>query len=978
MSDTECAMRIRRQYLDRLQRSDGLRAEVLHRIAADIAVQCGVSRLKAHRLAWGWTVVQAVDAFHRMCRRENVKPRGLTTRSWMDWEAGARPNWDYQDLVSRLFRASAVQLGWAADYSPARPAASRGTLAASGAVAALSGPQPARQYAVQDGTRRRALLHLPPDIRDFTGRAEQAGQVTRLITGALSSAQTALPIVCLSGQGGTGKTTLAIHVAHAIGGDFPDGQLYTNLRGADASAQHPADVLAGFLRDLGVDGADIPEGTDERARMYRAQLAGQRILVVLDDAADEAQVRPLLPGEPGCAVLVTSRSGLAALAGAQSVSLGALPPDQAAELLTAITGDSRAAAEAEAVAEIARLCGCLPLALRIAGARLVSRPAWTISWFASRLADESRRLDLLRAGDLEVRASFALSYDSRDKAEQLAFRMLGLLAADFPAWSLAAVLGKEPDEAEMLLEQLADAALVDIAGVDATGLIRYRLHDLLRDFARERLHQTESPDAVRDYLARLADQYTGAARLAAALVHPGTQARLAPAPPRQLIAGDVVRGDPWGWLAAERTSLLALVEQAHAAHLWDRAWQLAETLPAMFDWRADWRSWEHTHQLALDAARRHADMTAQARILRSLGALYRELGRYDEAVTLLSQAAGIFGGHGDQPQWAAAMRSLGDTYRYQGRLTEAIETFAAALTVFRQDNDARSVAGALNGMADAYRGLSRWAESGTAFRDCIAIYQDLGDRLEEARAKIRYALVFRDQHLSRQATPLITEGLEAVRQLGDRRWEARALRQLAIVARNDGDTDTAIATLAECLSIFSELEDRRGLAVTLRNRGDAHRLAGHFAGADSDLAGALETFQAIGDHRWTARTRTSIAGLCRIRQQWTAARRHLDAALATFRDIGDRPAEARALRELGMLLRDQGQLPGAGQALDASRAIFSELGDALWTARVLAGKAALESLRGTDPVPLARQAEQICRQNGITTAEDIASALREW
>ena len=970
MSDATCAERIRRRYADQLQSADGQRAVVLRRIAAEVAEQCGVTRLKAHRLARGWTVTQAVEAFHSMCRREAIKPRGLTARSWMDWEAGGRPSWDYQDLVSKLLQESAVELGWAADYSAAEGAPQRRALA----VAAVSARAAAPVISSDSGAdARRRLLHLPPDIRDFTGRGDQVAQVCRLITGTALSDQTAPPIVCLSGQGGTGKTALAVHVAHRVGGDFPDGQLYTSLRRADSSPLDPAEVLAGFLRELGIDGADIPEGIDERARMYRAQLAGSRILVVLDDASDEAQVRPLLPGSAGCAVLVTSRPQLAALAGAHSVPLGTLPPDQAAEVLTAIIGADRAAAEPEATAKIALLCGYLPLALRIAGARLVSRPAWTISWFAAKL--ESRRLDLLKSGDLEVRASFALSYDSRDEAEQRAFRMAGLLASDFPAWTLAAVLGTDPDEAERLLEQLADAALADIAGVDATGLIRYRLHDLLRDFAKELLRASGDTGSPRDRLAVLASEYTGAAELAAVLVHPGTPA--GPVQERQLIAGDVVRGDPWGWLIAERATLVELVGQAHAASLWDHAWQLAETLPALFDWRADWRSWERTHQLALDAARRSADMTAQARILRSLGALYRELGRYDEAAALLTQAASIFADHGEQRHRAAAMRNLGDTYRYQGRLSDALSMFTSAIAVFREEGDIRSVAGALNGMADAYRGLSRWDESGRTFRDCIAIYQDIGDQLEEARAKVRYALVFRDQHLIQQALSLIAEGLETARRLGDRRWEARATRQMALVQRNDGDTGSALIELAHCLDILSELEDRRGQAIAMRNRGDTHRLAGNLEGADADLTASLGIFQAIGDRRWEARTRASIGGLLRLRQQWSESRRSLETALETFRAIADQPGEARALREIGLLLRDQGDLEGSGRALDASQAIFCAQLDVLWEARVMASKSVLVGLRGGDREPLAKQAAAACRQRGIPE-ESIAGALREW
>jgi tetratricopeptide (TPR) repeat protein len=977
VSDNDCAGRIRYQYLSQLGDSADLPVELRHRMAMDIAEHCGHTLLKAHRLAWGWTVAQAVEAFHRMCRRERIKPRGLVARSWMDWEAGSRPNWDYQDLLSRLFRTSPVRLGWAADYTPAEPPVAQRILARSAATPVAGGTLGVRELIASHDRNGRALLHLPPDIRDFTGRADQVGEITRLIAAAAASSGTALPIVCLSGQPGIGKTTLAIHVAHLSGGVFPDGQLYTNLRGADSRGQEPAEVLAGFLRELGVGGTDIPEGLDERARMYRAQLAGRRMLVVLDNAADEGQVRPLLPGSAGCAVLVTSTSRLATLAGAAAVPLDLMPPGQATELLIAIISEDRAAAEPEAVGDIARLCGYLPLALRIAGARLVSRPSWKISWFATRLADESRRLDLLKAGDLEVRASFGLSYHGRDEAEQFAFRMLGLLAADFPAWNLAALIQTDTDEAEQLLEQLVDAVLADIAGVDATGLIRYRQHDLLRAFARECLVDAE-PQGVRDEsLTRLADQYIGAAKLASALVHPGTP-DLAGASARQLLMEEVVRGDPWGWFMAERASLVRLVEQAHAARLWDRAWQLAGLLPVMFDWRADWRSWEYTHQLALDAARQAANAEAEAGIMRSLGALYRELGRYDEAVAMLTQAATIFESRSDRHQWAAAMRNLGDTFRYQGRLAEALETFSAALTTFRSASDTRSVAAVLNGMADAHRGLSQWDQASSAFQASIGIYHHLADRLEEARATIRYALVFRDQYLSEQAVPLLEEGLRAVRELGDRRWEARAIRQLAIVHRNDGDADTAIAMLAECLSIFGELEDRRGMAVVFRNRGDARRLAGHLDEAGSDLSNALEAFQAIGDRRWTARTHLSIAGLARLRRDWTAARQHLDAALATFRDISDRPAEARALRELGMLLRDRGDLDGSATALSASQAIFEALGDALWTARVTASRASLDEMRGADPAPMMSQARALCHRSGITSEEKIAGALREW
>jgi hypothetical protein len=493
--DTGCAERVRRRHLERIPDGDELRAEVLHGIATEIARQCGHSLFKSYRLAWGWSVTEAVEAFHTMCRRDKLKPRGLVARSWLEWEAGGRPSWDYQDLLSRLFRANPVQLGWAVDYTTPVPQDQRPNVSAQiGAEVRVphhmyssAEPDIVLPSARQPASGWRALLHLPADINDFTGRYEQADKVSRLVTAEGGRSHTAVPITVISGKPGIGKTALALHVAHKVSDQFPDGQMYANLRGAEADAQDPAEVLAGFLRELGVDGSDIPERVDDRARMYRARLADRRVLVVLDNAVDEAQVRPLLPGAAGCAVLVTSRSRMAALAGSHSVPLDVMPADQSAELLATIIGRERAEAEPAAVAEITRLCGFLPLAIRIAGARLKSRPAWRISWFAERLRDESRRLDLLKAGDLEVRASFALSYQGQNADAQRAFRFAGIMTSDFPAWNLAALLDTDADQAEQLLEELVDAQLVEVIGVDATGLIRYGLHELLRDFARERL-----------------------------------------------------------------------------------------------------------------------------------------------------------------------------------------------------------------------------------------------------------------------------------------------------------------------------------------------------------------------------------------------------------------------------------------------------------------------------------------------------------
>ena len=271
------------------------------------------------------------------------------------------------------------------------------------------------------------LFQLPPDIADFTGR----GQVTAELTARLTDepAGNAMVVCVVSGKGGVGKTALAVHVAHSIQGVYPDGQLYVDLRGVQAQPADPGQVLGRFLNELGLDAESIPEQTDDRARLYRAQLASRAVLVVLDNAADERQVRPLLPGNPHCAVVVTSRRRLIGLDSAYQMPLEVMAAEQAREMLASALGLGRAEAEPEACQSIVRYCGRLPLALRIAGARLASRPGESLAFYARRLHDERSRLDLLRAGDREVRTTFALSYESCDEDPRRAFRLLGSLDA---------------------------------------------------------------------------------------------------------------------------------------------------------------------------------------------------------------------------------------------------------------------------------------------------------------------------------------------------------------------------------------------------------------------------------------------------------------------------------------------------------------------------------------------------------------------
>lgn len=940
-------------------------------------------RLRQARKRRGWRhkdIVAGVERLEERLDQGNRNALGLSEKSVSRWERGeVDPTDFYKARLCLLYEDQRPEdLGWdgppglLAQIDQLRTRLPRLDTKLPG------GQETADEMPPLQSDLRRAteLSQLPPDIEDFTGRHEQVREMTDLLLSEHVFRGTAVVIVAISGKGGVGKTALALHTAHLVRQRFPDGQLYTNLRGVEAQALDPADVLAGFLRDLGVDGSDIPEHLEDRARMFRAVLGRRRLLVVLDNAADEAQVRPLLPGSPGCAVLITSRSRLSAISGAHIVALDEMAPDHARDLLCKIIGPERFMTDPRAAREVAELCCSLPLALRVAGARLASRPAWQLDWFAERLRDERHRLDMLKAGDLEVRATFALSYEGRPEREKQAFRMLGVIkAADFPAWNLAAMTGAELNEAEEIIERLVDAELLEVAGVDTTGLVRYRFHDLMRDFARECLAHAEALQVQREAVRRLSEEYIEMVGAASALIQLGGPQRWPVV--RTPLAVDVAVRDPHAWFVSERACLLSMVAQAYEAGLWEQTWRLAGPLPVMFDWRADWRDWEDTHRWALEAAGNAGSTVGEATIRRSLGMLYRELGRFDEAIALLQESSRIFASVGDGHSEAVARRHLGDTYRYKGQLREAIDCFVASLDVFERLSDVRSAAGALNGMADAYRGLSRWSDADDCFRRCIAIYGTLDDRLEEARARVRFAMVYRDRSLNDDAERLLTESLEVFRGLGDRRWEARALRHLGVVHRNEGRRSEALECFDRCLPIFDEIADQRGVAVTLRNRGDAHRRAGNHHAAHLDLREALVRFDELGDSRWKARTQVSIADLLRHQQRWEQAEAVVLSALSVFRNIDDGPGQARALRELAMVLRDEGRWQDAAARFEESHRIFSHLGDDLWTARVLAGLATLHDLSGQDSASLRRSVAGICRRCGVSPdRQEIC--LAEW
>ena len=380
----------------------------------------------------------------------------------------------------------------------------RGRPGLAGTGLARTGPirDPARRAAPASPGRAGPNL-LPSDVGDFTGLEAQADQVVAALTGARRGNGAAVPLVVVAGRPGIGKTTLAVHIAHTLRSEFPDGQLFSTLHGSSSSPADTSIVAASFLRALGVPAVAIPASPDERTEQLRLLLGGRRILMVLDDAGPAEQVRRLMPGDASCAVLITSRTRMSGLAGASVVEIGTWPAAESIALLGQIIGEDRVRRDPSASHRIVELCGGLPLAVRIAGARLAARPHWEPGRLADRLADERGRLDELAFGDLEVRPSLALTYQALSPDGRRALRALTQLdAPSVPSWALAAMLECPLETAEDILDELVDVHLLDPATAARTGHQRYRCHDLVRLYGRERAEAEEDEEERRAAVGR--------------------------------------------------------------------------------------------------------------------------------------------------------------------------------------------------------------------------------------------------------------------------------------------------------------------------------------------------------------------------------------------------------------------------------------------------------------------------------------------
>ncbi|MGI5230392.1 BTAD domain-containing putative transcriptional regulator [Actinoallomurus sp. CA-142502] len=737
---------------------------------------------------------------------------------------------------------------------------------------------------------------LPSAIADFIGREAHVFLLVRVLR------QATMPVV-ISGMGGVGKTALAVHAAHRVAERFPDGQLYADLGAERAEPASPARVLGGFLTALGIAAHAVPESLEERSALFRSLLAGRRILIVLDNAASERQIRPLLPGSPGSAVIVTSRAHLTGLESVRRIELDVFDSGEATALLARIAGQDRVEAEPEVAAEIARLCAYVPLAVRIAGARLAGRRRWSLGHLAAILGDQHRRLDELSAGDLAVRAGFSVAYARLPDGARALFRRLGLLdVGDVAGWVAAAMLDASVEEAQEHLETLVDARLLDVAGADPTGRLRYRFHDLLRLYARERCYE-EEPDTWREALTRAFSAWLALAERAAEHVPGPCYAAVHGTAPRWPLPTTITAAalrDPAAWFDAEWPALVAAVGQACDLGLDEFAWDLAGCLEKYFDVRVMTAEWQAVHERAL-------------RLCRSTG------NRLGEAV--------LTRGLVELTTWISSSRSG----TAMATLHERSQRF---LTMFEELGEPRGVADALVNCA--------WAlVAGGDTDEALAV---AGRALELARdhdhlggqARARQVMGVACGHARAEAAiEHLTHALQLARELGNPRFEATAMQFLGAAHCAAGRLDSGHDLLVASLTMCHARGDRYAEAFSLLY------LAKLYAALEDPRArpaaeAVLSVSRRLGMPHHLADALRVLGDLDLAAGRYASATLRLEESVQIWRSRGWTSFLSETLRSLGRAHAGTGDTTAAVRAWAEARTLFEELADTAGAAEVTA------------------------------------------
>ncbi|MER5530146.1 tetratricopeptide repeat protein [Streptomyces sp. NPDC002677] len=779
-----------------------------------------------------------------------------------------------------------------------------------------------------------ALHSLPPDLADFTGRDSE---LRRLLEAA--GPQRVLSVHAVDGMPGIGKTALATHVAHRLREQYPDGQLFEALHAHTPGHRpaRPTDVLADLLTRLGITAQQLPATLEGRQALWRDQTAGQRLLVFLDDAVGHAQVAPLIPSGSGCLTLITSRRRLIGLDGALSLSLEVLPVHEAEAMFRRLARRPVDASAAAALRTLVELCGCLPLAIALLAGRFSRHDSWTLPWLAGEFADTQDRLGELRAGDrpgdLAVRTAFAMSYEGLPPERQRVFRFLSLHPGlDTDPYAAAALSALPLADARWQLEELYTDHLLD-----ETAPGRFRLHDLLRAYARALGEQSDPVHERGQALAQLLDYYEHTTHTADSHLRSAQSPRPLPVPPPAAMPALPHRRAALTWLRAERANLVACLDDMREDA--SRTIRLTVALTSFLRLEGPWAQAAGLLQRAATAARHTGDRAAEADALVALGAVRFLTGHYPQAIHAHERALTLYNDLGDRHGQANAIYNRGHALLATGRFDGAEEEFRTALALYRKVRDRRGQTNALYRLGE--------------------LHLTTGD--------------------FRAASPVLEECLKLCREYGDASGVALASLGLARVGLGTGDLETALRLLQKARADDEESGFTMGLAATLDHLGSVHRAAGRFDEAVALHHRALSLFQDFGHRSGQANTLHHLGEDHFSMGEYGATAPLLEESLALFVELGDGQGQAEVLNSKAALLAAvEGPARGLGLYQEALRIALSVHGH-LDEARALTGAARCQAQLGERAAAVRnlRRGVDILRRIGSADAGAAAALLAE-
>ncbi|GAT71319.1 SARP family transcriptional regulator [Planomonospora sphaerica] len=763
-----------------------------------------------------------------------------------------------------------------------------------------------------------APCQLPRAVGDFTSRDSE---ITHLMRETTSDAVSAVVIEAIDGMAGVGKTALAVHAAHRLAARFPDGQLFLDLHGHTPGRQPvtPLEALRTLLRATGTAQEKIPDDVEEAAALWRSVAACRRMLIVLDNAATTDQVRPLLPGRPGSHTLITSRRRLPGLDNVTVLSLDVLPPAEAIALFTRIIGAERAHAERRTVEEVAGLCGYLPLALRIAAARLLHRPAWTVQDLAIRLGEQQRRLRELRAGDRDVAAAFTVSYEQLTTMQQRLFRLLGLIPGDdFDAHTAAALTDLSLLEAESALEELLDTHLLQQHAAD-----RYGFHDLLRDYAQQTCRTTESEAELSGAVDRLHAYYLATATLAVqALGHGDPHHRLFSKSEGSVKSPAVTTRDKAAaWLEAEHSNLVAAALAIHDTWAVD----MSMTLWRYLYYHAHYSEALTLHRHASDIAQRFGDQNAHIQTLVNLGITCWKKTQYEQALQYHQQALALSRQIGDHATQSRVLINLGITCAMRGEYKQSNGYFERSLVLARETGNRQREGRNLSNLGVNYERMGCYRLALHYQEQALACARDIGDQATEGRALGSLGYTYGRVGRYELAVSHSRLALTVARQAGDRDWEVDVLNNLGTAYAGLHRYQEALTCYNQSLTFSREIENRSSQTETLGEIGNLYLQLGNHSEARDYHQQALDMVGEAGDLITKA---TVLNGLGQAACATNDPAKSLDyhrQALELARSIGHLYEQARAHRGIGDALYLTEHL-GATESWQQALSIFTKLG----------------------------------------------------